>query len=273
MNAAERPLRPAKPPRAAVCSGGGVRRTSNRNAGSSAPSCCRSLNAFGWTVLNTGPRTGSTTATTTFKRLGVSNTIPSSACAGPATLTRSPIAVDSTTSSLPVAWRVGFATAVTAAGSPGRYGERIDPERHRSQTARQLARAVDDGRGVGAALRHLDIHGSEPEAQERGRRARAVLGRTLRFASRGLASRPAGCRRLSGRRTLGEVRATRGAARRPGSHQPEWRPRADASWSTLNTSPRSGVRRRSPSTSISPQFSKTSGCGARQRLLTVGALP
>jgi hypothetical protein len=28
-----------------------------------------------------------------------------------------------------------------------------------------LARAVDDGRNVGAALRHLDIHGSEPEAQ------------------------------------------------------------------------------------------------------------
>jgi hypothetical protein len=162
---AERALRPAKPPRAAVCSGGGVRRTSNRNAGSFAPSCCRSLSAFGWTVLNTGPRTGSTTATTTFKRLGVSNTIPSRARSGPATLTRSPIAVDSTTPSLPVARPVSFATAVAAGGSPGRYGGRIDPERNRSQTARQLARAVDDGRNVGAALRHLDIHGSEPEAQ------------------------------------------------------------------------------------------------------------
>jgi len=28
----------------------------------------------------------------------------------------------------------------------------------------QLARAVDDGRQVGAALRHLDGHGSEPDA-------------------------------------------------------------------------------------------------------------
>jgi hypothetical protein len=28
----------------------------------------------------------------------------------------------------------------------------------------QLARAVDDGRGVGEALRHLDSHGSEPGA-------------------------------------------------------------------------------------------------------------
>lgn len=31
-------------------------------------------------------------------------------------------------------------------------------------TADQLARAVDRGRGVGAALRHLDSHGSEPGA-------------------------------------------------------------------------------------------------------------
>src|SRR6202046_5093469 len=33
------------------------------------------------------------------------------------------------------------------------------------RTARQLASAVEDGRNVGAALRHLDGHGSEPEAQ------------------------------------------------------------------------------------------------------------
>jgi hypothetical protein len=45
------------------------------------------------------------------------------------------------------------------------YGEGIDDSDHRPRrTARQLARAVDDGRGVGAALRHLDGHGSEPEA-------------------------------------------------------------------------------------------------------------
>jgi hypothetical protein len=47
----------------------------------------------------------------------------------------------------------------------GRYGEGIELDQHRSRTARELARAVDDGRNVGAALRHLDIHGSEPEAQ------------------------------------------------------------------------------------------------------------
>jgi hypothetical protein len=58
-----------------------------------------------------------------------------------------------------------FVTTAPAGSARGRYGERIDPERQRSQTARQLARAVDDGRNVGAALRHLDIHGSEPEAQ------------------------------------------------------------------------------------------------------------
>ncbi len=32
------------------------------------------------------------------------------------------------------------------------------------RTARELARAVEDGRDVGAALRHLDGHGSEPGA-------------------------------------------------------------------------------------------------------------
>ncbi len=45
------------------------------------------------------------------------------------------------------------------------YGGRIDNEsRKPGVTARELARAVQDGRGVGAALRHLDGHGSEPEA-------------------------------------------------------------------------------------------------------------
>jgi hypothetical protein len=49
---------------------------------------------------------------------------------------------------------------------PGRYGEGIDDEqRDRSRTARELARAVQEGRHVGAALRHLDAHASEPEAQ------------------------------------------------------------------------------------------------------------
>lgn len=45
------------------------------------------------------------------------------------------------------------------------YGEGIENEtRKPRRTAVQLARAVDGGRNVGAALRHLDAHGSEPGA-------------------------------------------------------------------------------------------------------------
>lgn len=32
------------------------------------------------------------------------------------------------------------------------------------RSARQLARAVGDGRSIGDALRHLDVHGSQPDA-------------------------------------------------------------------------------------------------------------
>jgi hypothetical protein len=45
------------------------------------------------------------------------------------------------------------------------YGEVIDDERRKPRrSARQLASAVQGGREVGAALRHLDAHGSEPGA-------------------------------------------------------------------------------------------------------------
>jgi hypothetical protein len=45
------------------------------------------------------------------------------------------------------------------------YGGGIDDERRKPRrTARELARAVESGRDVGAALRHLDGHGSEPGA-------------------------------------------------------------------------------------------------------------
>jgi hypothetical protein len=45
------------------------------------------------------------------------------------------------------------------------YGEVVDDERRKPRrSARQLASAVQDGREVGAALRHLDAHGSEPGA-------------------------------------------------------------------------------------------------------------
>ncbi|MGA9857246.1 MAG: hypothetical protein WBQ18_05240 [Solirubrobacteraceae bacterium] len=46
-----------------------------------------------------------------------------------------------------------------------KYGGEIDTDRHKPRrSARQLASAVQSGRGVGAALRHLDEHGSEPGA-------------------------------------------------------------------------------------------------------------
>ena len=46
------------------------------------------------------------------------------------------------------------------------YGGGIDDEgRKPRRSARELARAVEGGRDVGAALRHLDGHGSEPGAQ------------------------------------------------------------------------------------------------------------
>jgi hypothetical protein len=45
------------------------------------------------------------------------------------------------------------------------YRETIEEDaRQPRRTARQLARAVDDGRQVGAALRHLDRHSTEPGA-------------------------------------------------------------------------------------------------------------
>jgi hypothetical protein len=51
---------------------------------------------------------------------------------------------------------------VTATGAPGTEGRRA-PRKPR-RTPRQLARAVDGGRNVAQALRHLDVHGSEPGA-------------------------------------------------------------------------------------------------------------
>jgi hypothetical protein len=39
------------------------------------------------------------------------------------------------------------------------------PRRRSRRGARELARAVEGGRHVGAALRHLDTYGSEPDAQ------------------------------------------------------------------------------------------------------------
>lgn len=50
-------------------------------------------------------------------------------------------------------------------GPAGEYAARIDDQLRKPRaTPRQLARAVDDGRSVGAALRHIHSHGSEPGA-------------------------------------------------------------------------------------------------------------
>ena len=48
----------------------------------------------------------------------------------------------------------------------GEYRGTIDTDAHKPRrSAAQLARAVQNGRNVGAALRHLDSHGSEPGAE------------------------------------------------------------------------------------------------------------
>ena len=58
-----------------------------------------------------------------------------------------------------------MAVKANRGSAPSEYGGGIDDETRRPRrTAVQLARAVNDGRGVGAALRHLDGHGSEPGA-------------------------------------------------------------------------------------------------------------
>jgi hypothetical protein len=119
-------------------------------------------------VRNPGPRRGSTTATTTFDGLGVSYTIPSRAGPPPATFTRSPIVAVSTTRAYR-AQAAGCRPPQLDEPSDTRlaaqYRGGIDDERRRPRrTARELARAVEDGRQVGAALRHLDVHASEPGA-------------------------------------------------------------------------------------------------------------
>ena len=91
-----RPCPASAPPCAPPRAGNGVRRRRRRSAGSSGPSSTRSASVFGWTVRNTGPRRGSTTATTTLRWLGRSKTIPSRAAPPSATFTSWPTLVDST---------------------------------------------------------------------------------------------------------------------------------------------------------------------------------
>jgi hypothetical protein len=103
-----RPRPAALPPRAAPWTGGGVRRTSSRRARSSGLSSVRVLSVLGCTVRNTGPRTRSTTATTTFELLGVSNTIPASPGPPSVSVTSSPAPIDSISASVPGTSRRGI---------------------------------------------------------------------------------------------------------------------------------------------------------------------
>lgn len=61
----------------------------------------------------------------------------------------------------------GLQTNAWVADIPLRgYCGLINDARHRPRArARDLARAVDDGRHVSAALRHLDVHASDPDSQ------------------------------------------------------------------------------------------------------------
>lgn len=61
--------------------------------------------------------------------------------------------------------RLASERSVAWSTNPPEYARRIENVTDKPRrTAVQLARAVDDGRGVRAALRHLDGHGSEPAA-------------------------------------------------------------------------------------------------------------
>ena len=66
------------------------------------------------------------------------------------------------------------------------------------RTARELARAVEGGRDVGAALRHLDGHGSEPGAVGVAEALARFLVARCDSHHRRLASRASGCRRFGG---------------------------------------------------------------------------
>jgi hypothetical protein len=62
-------------------------------------------------------------------------------------------------------WETVLKAEPEGAEAAGEYGGRIEDQLRKPRaTAREVARAVDAGRNVGAALRHLDGHGSEPGA-------------------------------------------------------------------------------------------------------------
>ena len=207
---------------------------SNRSAGSSEPSVSRSVSASRWTVRNPGPRPGSTTATTTFKRLGVSNTIPSSTGPPPVTCTRSPIACFSTTR----AYRAASARPGITGAPSGRARLRCETSRpvlwaDRRYATETTSDRTRSGKSSGRRSPHQRSAAAPrcPRVRSRGptgrRRARAVSCRTLRFASRWLASRPPGHRRFSRGRAMGEVCAASCTDGRRRSHRPCWNRRAD----------------------------------------------
>ena len=142
MKAAERPLRPAEAPRAAVWRGGGVRRTSNRNAGS--------FRAFLLTRAQrlrvdrvehrTADRVDHRDDHLQATRRVEHDSIEVGATAGHGDEVTYLGGLHNS-GSLPVARHPGFAVATTVSGSPGRYGLRIDPERQRSQDRPRISQS------------------------------------------------------------------------------------------------------------------------------------
>jgi hypothetical protein len=95
-------------------------------------------------VVNTGPRRGSTIATTTFCALGMSNTIPSAGGPPVETLTRSPTAGDSMPASLLADPRHPL-LALPAAPMPTVRGPLSEPRTDRRRLAYRELRRLGDG--------------------------------------------------------------------------------------------------------------------------------
>ena len=207
---------------------------SNRSAGSSEPSVSRAVSLSRWTVRNPGPRPRSTTAITTFKRLGVSNTIPSSTGPTPVRCTRSPVARFSTTRAYRASSTHTGITRVPSDRSPlGRETSRPvlwTDRRHATQTAADGARAGKRS-GQRSTCQRSVAASRCPRVRSRGsagrRRARTVPCRALRLASCWLARRPRRHRRFGRGRAMGEVCTTSCTDGRRRSHRPCWNRRAD----------------------------------------------
>ena len=185
-----RPRAPRSPPRSVPRIGDGVLRMRRRNARSSGRASVRSVNAFGETVRNTGPRTGSTTATTALELLGMANTIPSSSGPPSATRTRSPGCVESIDLAYRV-WLVSRASQEADRGGSGlsdRGGDQGRPSRLHRRAAgcdRRSTRSRDRRWRAGSAGLKCGVPVADQagmaerrtgELQREGVRVRAAAG-------------------------------------------------------------------------------------------------